>query len=408
MGRELLDSTEDEVLQTLALLHSASTSTTSLVRALDDNFPLVTVPDFQEKANEILIDGLAEAVGFAPLVSEGQRSQWELYSADNQAWLEDYRQEQAAVFSLERISPTIVDGSSDIVAPFLVPFWQMYPVSAETAELVNVDMITNTEDVVSRAILESVTRNVDILTSIENSTLSPLTRVPRSSFMVSPIVDGAASSENTIGAILWATLKWDFIFSGKLPDETGRMLVEVQNDCGVRMSYSVKGRESTFLGNDLLHDDEFNDLAVRRSPFGTNSSTCVFSVTAYPTQAFKTLYITDAPWVYSGAVICVFFVAASVFAFYDQALHMRQEQVLQNARKTSAIVAELFPKNVQSRIIEEKSAHGSSRYGNGGLAPKTEMRNLIRGGGDEKSRVQDYKGKPIADLFPETTIIFAE
>ena len=174
------------------------------------------------------------------------------------------------------------------------------------------------------------------------------------------------------------------------------------------MSYSVKGQESTFLGNDLLHDDEFNDLAVRRSPFGTNSSTCVFSVTAYPTQAFKTLYITDAPWVYSAAVICVFFVAASVFAFYDQSLHRRQEQVLQNARKTSAIVAELFPKNVQSRIIEEKSAHGSSGYGNGGLAPKTEMRNLIGGGGDEKSRLQDYKGKPIADLFPETTIIFAE
>jgi hypothetical protein len=365
------------------------------------------VPDFQETASEILITGLTEVVGFAPLVSEAERSQWELYSVESQGWLEDYRQEQAAVFSLEQVSAAIVDGSSDIVAPIFVPFWQMYPVSAETAELVNVDMITNTEGVVGREILESVTRNVDMLTSVENSTFAPLPRVPRSSFMISPVVNGAASSANTIGAILWATLEWDFVFSGKLPNETGRVLIEVQNDCGVRMSYSVRGRESTFLGYDLLHDDEFDDLAVRRSPFGTNSSICTFSVTAYPTKAFKTLYITDAPWVYSASVICVFFVAASVFAIYDQSLHRQQEQVLQNARKTSAIVAELFPKNVQSRIIQEKSTHGSSRYGNGGLAPKTEMKNLI-GGGDEKSRVQDYRGKPIADLFPETTIIFAE
>ena len=43
----------------------------------------------------------------------------------------------------------------------------------------------------------------------------------------------------------------------------------------------------------------------------------------------------------------------------------------------------------------------------GGLAPKSELKNLI--GREEKNSADtNYKGKPIADLFPEVTIMFAD
>lgn len=420
----MVHAAEEEIQQTFSLLRSTATSTNSLAKALGQQFPFVTIPGFPQTATEILNHQTSvELVGLAPVVEENEMSAWSDYALANQGWIEDYREWQGSKFPPpDSISSTIIEGSTNPSGtPFsALPLWQMFPVTSETAGRVNTNLVTNTTEAVSQTLVEGVMQKVDVLTSIETSNILAGARCPRCSFLSSPIAN-VDDVEKAVGAIVWAWLSWDALFAGKLPDKTGRMVVEVENKCnGVELFYAVQGQASGFLGVGLQHDEQFDDLAVRLDPFGLDDSVesseldCPFSVTAYPTTEFKNLYVTDAPWVYSVSVICVFFVAACVFSCYDHSIHRKQEKLLEAAQKTSAIVAEIFPKNVQQRIIEEKeqrSMHASRSNMNasrsGGLAPKSELKNLI--GRDEKNNADtSYKGKPIADLFPEVTIMFAD
>ena len=369
-------------------------------------FPFVTIPDFREKSLELLkLEGV-KTVGWAPIVSESRGrgqvvDQWSNFSSANQGWIEDYRVAQSSRFPPPQpISPTITKGTTNTEHAFAIPLWQMVPVTSITADMVNIDLVTNTTGDVSRAIIDIVSQQKDGLTSIDNGFVLS-NQCPRCSIMASPVLESTADAmrQGEVKGLSYAMLSWDTLFVNKLPKEAGRMLVEVQNDCGVELSYSVKGPQTGLLGDGLLHDEHFQNLAVQLKSFASNSSDCAFSVTAYPTMSFKQMYVTDAPWVYSAGVICVFFFAASVFAFYDHSIHRKQEKLLQSAKKTSAIVAEIFPKNVRNQIIEEKEQRSSLHASRtSGLAPKSELKNLI--GRDDKSNVESYKGKPIADLFP--------
>lgn len=406
-----MQAAEQEIQQTFSLLRSTATFCSSLAYALEQSLPFVTVPDFPPNAEEILKESSSVAlVGLAPVVFQSDTAAWNNYSVAHQGWIEEYRQYQASRFPPPQpISSTIIR-DDEATVDWSLPLWQMFPVTGETSEWVNVDLLTNTTDTVQKSLIQSVTQQVDVLTSIETSMILA-DRCERCSLLTSPVMPNNNTSVG--GAIVWAWMTWDTLFKQKLPTEVGKMVVEVENDCGVQLSYAVLGPSTGFLGEGLLHEQQFDDLAVRLYPFGVNHadgsplSECSFSVTAYPTISFKNMYVTDAPWVYSAAVICIFFVAAAIFACYDHSLHRKQEQLLESAKKTSAIVAEIFPKNVQQRIIEEKVQRSNHAGRSNGLAPKSELKNLI--GRDEKSSLDtNYKGKPIADLFPEVTIMFAD
>eukprot|EP00977_Amphora_coffeiformis_P006818 scaffold1498_cov163-Amphora_coffeaeformis.AAC.10 len=358
-------------------------------------------------------------MGFAPVVTknggEGNAlAQWGDYSTQHQGWIEEYRSADGSRFPPpEPISETIIEGTTTATtdASFLLPLWQTVPVTATTAGIVNTNLLTNTASGVSRMMVKSVTDTVDVLTSIDTNDFLFAGQYPRSSLMISPASNEKEGGES-VGGIIWALLSWDFLFSSRLPPDAGRLLVEVQNDCGVELSFAVVDGASGYIGEGLRHDSEFNDLAFRMFPFGdteASSSECPFSVTAYPTFTFKNDYVTNAPWVYMTGVLCVFFVAAIAFVIYDYNVQRKQAKLFHSAQKTSAIVAEIFPKNVQKRIIEEKQERERNNLNasRSNLAPKSELKSMMSKG-DEKSGVENYKGKPIADLFPETTIMFAD
>ena len=401
MGRELVESAEQEVSQTFSLLHSAASTTISLVNTLNQSFPFVTIPDYPVRSAVIMKQNSVQSVGWAPTLwaDDVTVAAWNEYAVANQGWIEEYGATQDPIVVPDvPISETIRLGTTPVDISVVVPLWQMTPVNAATNDQVNSDLLSSTEPSVSKAITESLGSQNDVITMVNpNHAFKWL--CPRCSLMVSPF-----AMDLSVKGINWALMSWDGLFTHKLSESSGQMLVEVQNDCGVELSYAVDGSRVGFLGEGLLHDNEFDDLAVRRFPFGSDATLCPFSVTAYPTESFKSQYVTDAPWIYSACVVIVFFVAAVVFVCYDYMVHARQAKLLTAAQQTSAIVAEIFPKNVQKRIIEEKEQRTLQNSRSNGLAPKSELKNLI--GRDETS--MNYKGKPIADLFPETTIMFAD
>lgn len=77
------------------------------------------------------------------------------------------------------------------------------------------------------------------------------------------------------------------------------------------------------------------------------------------------------------------------------------------AAHTTAIVSSLFPKNVRDRLLATSQNDGtrSERSHSIFSANKTRLRGFLDDG-DE--RADDINQAPIADLFPECTVFFAD
>eukprot|EP00977_Amphora_coffeiformis_P000595 scaffold134_cov94-Amphora_coffeaeformis.AAC.1 len=94
-------------------------------------------------------------------------------------------------------------------------------------------------------------------------------------------------------------------------------------------------------------------------------------------------------------------------------VELRQRRVMNRATESSELVASLFPKAVRDRLYEEakekreaeqeaKKKHSAFRHGgHHDLSAMMES-------GDLGTNSHDIKSRPIADLFPKTTIFFAD
>jgi class 3 adenylate cyclase len=89
--------------------------------------------------------------------------------------------------------------------------------------------------------------------------------------------------------------------------------------------------------------------------------------------------------------------AVLMFLVYDRLVERRQAIVLKSANQSSAIVSSLFPKSVTDRLLDIGSDSNSRT-----MTAKTRLKSFL-------SDSQDNQGlQPIADLFPETTVLFAD
>jgi class 3 adenylate cyclase len=135
---------------------------------------------------------------------------------------------------------------------------------------------------------------------------------------------------------------------------------------------------------------------------------CIYSFHIYPTKEFEDDYHSSLPIVLTVVVASTFFVMVATFFLYDWFVHNRNNKVVGEAARSNAIVSSLFPSNVHVRLFEENAKKKAARAAE---APtKSQIKNFLAsetGVGDDDDDIM-YKTKPIADLFPETTILFAD
>ena len=89
-----------------------------------------------------------------------------------------------------------------------------------------------------------------------------------------------------------------------------------------------------------------------------------------------------------------------MFVVYDRMVERRQHIVMQQASKTSAIVASLFPESVATRLLADKTTNNDKKF----LSPNHRLQSFLTNGCDEQQML--LQAKPIADLFPYTTVLF--
>jgi class 3 adenylate cyclase len=81
------------------------------------------------------------------------------------------------------------------------------------------------------------------------------------------------------------------------------------------------------------------------------------------------------------------------------------------ALRTNAIVSSLFPSNVRDRVIKQAEEQAERDIGNTSVfaSANNRLKNFLEDGpGDSGKQDGTFSAKPIADLFPETTLMFAD
>jgi hypothetical protein len=143
---------------------------------------------------------------------------------------------------------------------------------------------------------------------------------------------------------------------------------------------------------------------------------CAYTFTFYGSALFYEQNQTNLPLIFTILVMVIFVATSMTFCMYDGFVRRRNAKVLDAAAESNAIISSLFPTNVRDRLFEEaKQKAQLTKKGKkaGQAAAKSQLKSMITSGNlaaGSKSEVDDliYEGKPIADLFPETTILFAD
>ena len=131
-------------------------------------------------------------------------------------------------------------------------------------------------------------------------------------------------------------------------------------------------------------------------------------------------HTSNQPIIYTIVVLGIFFFASTVFALYDIFVMKRQRVVQDTALRAMSIVTSLFPGNVADQLAQDKAEEERKKKETAALNRK--RKNALKSNffdaeditNDQYGTVEDddddilIESKPIADLFPSATVLFAD
>jgi len=236
--------------------------------------------------------------------------------------------------------------------------------------------------------------------------------------------------QHDVVAIFSLAVYWRDTIKHILPDSHEGLIVVFENPCNPTFSYQINGPNVTFLGAGDSHDEKYNHMAVTGKLSELSSSAmkessysgiqlddefCPFQITVYPSDTTTLRHISDTPMYFAVVTVIVFAATALTFIIYDFWVERRQKIIMKTAMSTKRLVTSLFPDVVIDRMLPslEDSASGFSQ-------PKKLQSFLNRERDDDiytqSEELRSTRGfssargfsRPIADLFPDTTVFFAD
>jgi Adenylate and Guanylate cyclase catalytic domain len=241
-------------------------------------------------------------------------------------------------------------------------------------------------------------------------------------------------------ALLIASIAWDRYLIDLLPQGTSGIMCVLKNSCGQSFTYKLDGNEAFYLGPGDLHDPNYDHTEVA-IPFYSSISTnttipplpgqCLYTYHIYATDELKASYETKIPLVLSLLVLFVFILMTLCFCTFDLCVRRRNLQIVTEKSHSDAIISSLFPSNVRDRLYEQSKTENAASpslverpFAGGKFThAKYRLRTFMTEGTVETSErgestnhgfmedLEDvfmYKSKPIADLFPEVTVLFCD
>lgn len=361
------------------------------------SWPKVIVPGFDALAKRVLDMTDALRVIMAILVEEEERSEFEPFLAESlpaiiQNTL-DYQSENATVAEIDGIPETIMGLNSErekhpetLPGPYLVQLHR-YPFSLQEPVFQGNNLLawpSTKEGVrVSNITKKSSISFADLLGGIRGQ-------------IFQPVFDNV--DHGKIVGIIWLHAYWENIFGDLLPSNAVGLNFVVTSACGFEVTFEINGAEAVSLGVGDFHDDKYDDFVVEgdlvnipvEESIQTMYGICAdrVSLRVYPSDDFKDSYVTKEPILFAGIVLAIFGITSALFLLYDIAVNKRQLALVLRLNKQEKIVSDLFPRQIMTRLMVDGRDDAST--------------------GSLPADVERKKKNPIADLYPECTVMYAD
>jgi class 3 adenylate cyclase len=398
-------------------------SLTSSVDTMNSTWPNVTFNDFEARGASYNQVAGARLVYVAPIVQD--LNSWNSYSVEHQAWIKESYMVRGNTNTPDPIEEQVYRRNDGMMIPensgddVYLPIWQGSTVPFDTSifnfNLLSVPELVRAFDLLMETKGPVLTNIIDISTviggDVESESISPL----QESGFLFPIFDSFGGPSRNIVGVIFAVLPWNKRFTKLLHDGSDSIICVLRNTCGDVYSYGIEGSQSTYLGPGDSYVDTtlaYMEYVVNIGVSEIDERLCEFTMHLYPTAEMEANYQTNRPFVYTAVVGAIFVFACIVFVAYDLLVAMRLKKVNEAAEKSATIVASLFPDGVRSRLMNPEELN-SRRSKN----TKSQIRAYLQ---DDSSRLalnkesrgevdeEILQSKPIADLFPNTTVIFAD
>lgn len=431
----------------------------------------IKVPDTEYHLTKAADNAGAAVVGYMPHVAKGEEGMWEEYALANQDWIAEanaahgiddprfhdnttlfyprfydygfFNSEGDAVtipfevatcskkeserVGLDQIQATISETRRLPIDPstyqeaFYVPVWQLTPpphpdfgLGLGNYNLMGDPIFSQIFEIISKT---KRTTFFDICEGSKWFNPAAFQEDGIFSLIMSPVFDDHGENATLVGT-LSAVVTWRVFFEDILVKGHEPVYTVMENKCGdKKFTYLIDGNEVIFMGDDFdPHDAKYDKIRLR-SPFaeyaysdeylaGNNGDSCTYTINVYPTAEFEESFSTDRPWTFALLVLAVFFFTSIAFFVFDWLVQTRQKSLVTTAAKQNAIVASLFPKSIHKKLMAEAEAKEIQRRTGMGKAGLKKFLNDMTTAPEYATSYDN--SKPIADLFPNTTIMFAD
>ena len=223
-------------------------------------------------------------------------------------------------------------------------------------------------------------------------------------------------------AVLISTFNWASFWQHVLPPTSKGVVVVLENGCDEGFTYEVVGKEVVLLGPGDQHDSKFDYLRVTadfsgnlniadgtKSGLPLTQDECPVRISIFPSQKFEDTHTTSTPAVVTTVVALVLVFAVLMFLVYDYLVERRQRIVLGKALTTSALVSSLFPSKVANQLLkDEEDAAGARKNADNKKGYKQFFSADDKDNKEAKIDSSFFESRPICDLYPDATILFAD
>ena len=449
--------TQWEIQNNFALMSQLAATVTNAAVLSNSTFPYLVDPNFEVIGG--YVDGMSGIIstGFAPFVQSYQKAQWEEFAVANQWWVErgarlrkvhpqhkdpldgsfqDHEERVRRQLADNKVKkenmpipesiyklnaegwPVVLDVEPGQV---VAPMWQISPTPGDDPALVNYDLLSDpmvsnlfrAMHQLNSTVISEATEIDFVFNHIFDASEKQFKVLPHS-FIMEPVYVSFEPDAAMVGVLL-AVTAWENLFNNIVPEGVNGIHCLVKDTCGNEMTFELRGPKPVFLGNEDFHDTHFDDYKRngKLEKYDLEpDELCVHELFVYPSKEFRDSYNTKQPLIYTLVVALSFLFTGLMFLFYDNLVHRRQERTMENAVRTNVLVASLFPANVRDRILEsaQQQKNGSDSKDKGRLSGSIKGFLNEQGGSKNMGLDEDdddfFATKPIADLFPYTTVMF--
>lgn len=372
-SNKVLDVVGYDLDRALIAVDSAIVAMVSFARFTNQTWPFVTIPNFELRMAKLRSLCKSIFIQNYMVVLAHQRDEWEIYTSENNAWVNEsiYMQAHNPNFH----GPIVFDYETyDFIHDYdnqprphkevYLALWQSTPMIPKFTPY-NFDLLDYDPNISSVSVMQTHKAllcesyhlpNLDDPEEMADNDadvewyqdyVRPGQDAGEPCFdIMYPILDSVDEIQVSnpqaihLGGIMTVTVYWRDLFERILPEGSDGVVIVLENACNPTCTYQINGPSVEYLGRGDLHDPAYDEYKVQTKLLDLDAfqsdyagvelerEFCQHSFRLYPSSTYKNKYITTQPLILTISAIMIFLFTSAVYIGYDWVVEYRQKLVL--------------------------------------------------------------------------------